>query len=108
MKKPSIDSTKIKEILIKHVEKIAFAVFFLMFAGFCYSAYQTKRFPTTPDDLSRDTASIKASVVEHAWDPSEFKIRDFKKEVDVVSKPVGVTAFRWDVLPNPPMYENKV
>jgi hypothetical protein len=108
--KLKLDSAKLKEFSIQHLEKIALGIFGLVFVWMCYSALQTKRYDKTPKQLHDSTVDIRNRVTGQAWKPEDHGIQlpnpPYAKKVEDLAandiKPLAMSI--WD----PPISENKV
>jgi hypothetical protein len=110
--KPSFDKTKIKQFFILHGEKLALVVFSGVFVAMCYSAYQTRGYDKTPNDLKSRTEATRSMVVDHPFDPAKENITlpkpPYVEQAKGAMQPVNPAPFLLATLWNIPLYENRV
>ena len=110
--KMSFDKTQLKQFFILHGEKVALGLFSLVFVWMCYSAYETRGYDKTPDDLKKRTEGTRNDVVGHDFDAFKEGITlpnpPYAEQSKVAMQPVNALPYMLDILPNPPIYENRV
>lgn len=112
MKAKRIDSARVKELFAAHVEKISLGIFGLVFLWLCYSAYQTRGFDKTPQNLADKAQNTRNAVERQDWNAAEWQIQipnpPYVKQVEGKMQKVDPLPFAWAGLMNQPIRENKV
>ncbi len=110
--KISFDKAVLKNFFVLHGEKVALAIFSGVFVAMCYSAYQTRGYDKTPQDLKMRTEGTRSMVVDHPFDPVKEGITlpnpPYVEQSKVAMQPVNALPFNWVVPDNMPIYENRV
>src|SRR5262245_8776501 len=66
--KVKLDSSKLKEAVVKHFEKVLFAVVGLCFVWLAYSAMNVERFTGTPEELQQVSSQTQQFLNDQKFD----------------------------------------
>jgi hypothetical protein len=110
--KISFDKTKLKGFFILHGEKLALGLFSLVFVWMCYSAYQTRGYDKTPQDMRTRMESTRSEVVSQPFDPEKEGITlpnpPYVEQSKHAMQPVNALLYGWVEPYNKGLYENRV
>lgn len=105
MKKPKLDLSKVKTLLIQHAEKIVFGIFVVVLLYLTYSGFTLEKFDKTPTDLQSAAQSATSYVANQTFDQQREEMVFVDPTVTVAQNNVQIDAVEFPLAPmNPPVF----
>ncbi|MBX3414986.1 MAG: hypothetical protein KF708_20040 [Pirellulales bacterium] len=105
MKKPKLDLSKIKTLLIEHVEKIVLGIFGVLFLYFTYKGFTLEKYDKTPVDLQNEVQRATTHVTSSTFDPKREEMVFVDPTTTVAQNNVQINAAEFPLAPmNPPEF----
>lgn len=103
MKKPKLDLSKMKTLLVQHVEKIVFGIFVVVFLYFTYKGFTLEKFDKVPDDLTDEVTRATTHVSSSTFDRKREEMEFVDPTTTVAQNNVQIEATEFPLAPMNPL-----
>ncbi len=106
--KAKLDKQALQDLVLRHVEKIVFALVILCFLVFAYRAVTGDRYPYAPDKLTTAARQAEEKILSTPANKGDLKIADYVQVADRSRNPVVVKPYELATLLDNPVFAEPV